>query len=180
MTIGRAALRSVLAAVLGIFSLSPVACQKPAEPPPAARSPSERIAAPDFTLKDLSGRSVSLAQLKGKPVFLDFWATWCGPCRMSMPAVQKLHVEFGDRVQVVGLNLDDDPSAVGGFVQRMGVTYPILLAGGSGLEDRYGVSGIPSFLLLDKEGRAVDGWQGFHPDYANEWRRAFDQLLSEQ
>jgi thiol-disulfide isomerase/thioredoxin len=161
------------------FLLSPAACQKSPEPP-AIRPAAERASVPDFTLKDLSGNTVALSQLKGKPVFLDFWATWCGPCRMSMPLVQKLHEDFGDRLQILGLNLDDDPSSVGGFVKRMGVTYPILLAGGSGVDGQYGVSGIPSFLLLDKEGRAVDGWTGFDPRYGDDWRKTIERVLAEK
>jgi thiol-disulfide isomerase/thioredoxin len=158
--------------------MSPAACQK--APERSVRPAVSRPAAPEFTLKDLNGQPVTLSSLRGTPVFLDFWATWCGPCRMSMPMVQALHDAYGDKVHVLGLNVDEDPAAVAAFVTRMKITYPVLLAGTSGVDSEYGVSGIPAFLILDKAGRAVEGWTGFAPSYADEWRRTLDKVLAEK
>src|ERR1700730_5834470 len=92
----------------------------------------EVIAAPNFELKDLSGDTVRLESFKGHPVLLDFWATWCGPCRMSIPKVQEFYMRHQDEgVVVLGLNLDDEPSGVYGFVNRFKMTYPVLFAGNS-------------------------------------------------
>ena len=97
-----------------------------------------------------------------------------------MPAVQKLHREYADRgVQVLGLNEDEDASGVAEFVARMGVTYPILLVGDSGVDAHYGVSALPSFLLIDKKGRVAQGWMGFDPSYEARWRRSLEAELAQ-
>ena len=168
---------SALVAVVLVFGLT--ACSG-GEPPAGTRPPSKRPAAPDFSLKDLKGNVVSLAQFRGKVVFLDFWATWCPPCRMSMPAVQKFHREYADRgLVVLGLSVDEDTSGVAEFVARMGVTYPILLVGDSGVDAHYGVSAVPSFLLIDKKGRVAQGWMGFDPSYEVRWRRSLEAELKQ-
>lgn len=162
----------------GLF-ISTAACGKRTEPPSSVRPVAQRVAAPDFTLRDTAGNRVTLSQLKGKVVLLDFWATWCGPCRQSMPSVQKLHEEYASKgLQVLGVNVDEDPSSVAAFAGKMGITYPVLLAGGTGVDSEYGVTGIPAFLLLDKEGRAADSWVGFDPSYAGGWRRSIDKVLA--
>jgi cytochrome c biogenesis protein CcmG/thiol:disulfide interchange protein DsbE len=111
---------------------------------------------------------------------LDFWATWCGPCQMSMPSLEKLHKEYAPKgLQVLGMNVDEDPSVVEGFVRAMRTTYPVLLVGSSGVDAQYGVSGIPAFLLIDQDGGAVRSWVGFGPEFESEWRSAVDALLAE-
>src|SRR5882672_7332532 len=93
---------------------------------------SEVIAAPNFELKDLSGNTVRLESFRGHPVLLDFWATWCGPCRMSIPMVQQFYMRHKDEgLVVLGLNMDDEPSGVFGFVKHFQMTYPVLFAGNS-------------------------------------------------
>ena len=88
------------------------------------------VVAPNFELKDLSGNTVRLNSFKGHPVLLDFWATWCGPCRMSIPLVQEFYMRHkSEGLEVLGLNMDDDPSGVYGFVKQFKMTYPVLFAG---------------------------------------------------
>src|SRR6266581_565758 len=84
-----------------------------------SRSSSQVSPAPNFELKDLSGKAVSLQSFRGHPVMLDFWATWCGPCQMSIPMVQRFYQQHKDQgLVVLGLNVDDDPSGVYSFIQR--------------------------------------------------------------
>lgn len=134
--------------------------------------------APGFSLLDVNGRTRSLAEFKGRVVFLDFWASWCPPCRVSMPEVEKLHADYADRpLQVIGMNLDDDLDAARRFADRKGIPYPVLLAGGSDAAGAYGVGGIPHFVLIDQEGRLIRMWTGFSPEMGKEWRSAIDKLL---
>lgn len=184
MSLSPRARRKVLTAFLAGFFISTAACKKSQPSPPpdgaAARPAAQRVAAPNFTLKDLAGNTVSLSQFKGKVVLIDFWATWCGPCRMSMPSVEKLHRDYaGKDFQVLGLNVDETSDGVAEFVKKVGASYPVLLVGTSGVDTQYGVTGIPAFLLLDKEGRAADNWVGFDSSLEGEWRRSIDALLKE-
>ena len=97
-----------------------------------------------------------------------------------MPEVQKFHREYADRgLVVLGLSVDEDTSGVAEFVARMGVTYPILLVGDSGVDAHYGVSAVPSFLLIDKKGRVAQGWMGFDPSYEVRWRRSLEAELKQ-
>jgi thiol-disulfide isomerase/thioredoxin len=142
-----------------------------------ARSGDNRPA-PPFELKDLSGKSVNLASFKGKVVLLDFWATWCGPCRISIPMVQEFYSHYQDKgVAVLGLNIDEDPSGVFGFVKRFKMTYPVLYAGGTAVPSDFEVEGIPLFILLDQEGRMVRRYEGFSPQLAQAWEADVQRLL---
>ncbi len=177
----RKARRNLASVLLAGLFFSPVSCKSKEEPVPAA-PPSAAVhpVAPDFTLKDLHGKTWTLSKMKGHVVFLEFWATWCGPCRMSMPQVEKLHLDYkGKNVQVLGLNLDEQPDPVAPFVQEMDVRYPILFVGTSGADNKYQVSGIPTFVLIDKAGRVANGWVGFDQSFPDQWRRSIDALLAQ-
>src|SRR5687767_10454531 len=97
---------------------------------PACRgdSPDARpsaAAAPDFTLTDISGKQVSLKDYRGKVVLVDFWATWCPPCRVSIPAMEELHKEYGPKgLQVLSVSMDEDVELVAPFAQEQKMTYP--------------------------------------------------------
>ena len=109
--------------------------------------------APDFTLQDLDGRNVTLSGLKGKVVLIDFWATWCPPCRASIPSVEKLHKAYAARgLVVLGISLDGgDWDSVKAFREEAGITYPIL-KGTDEVAQEYGARIIPTFIIVDKEG----------------------------
>lgn len=119
--------------------------------------------APDFTLNDLNGKPFSLSQTKGKVVILDFWATWCPPCRMEIPHFESLYNEYKDKgLEVVGVALDKGgASSVKPFVEENGVTYPVLI-GNQDVAARYGgIRGIPTTFLIDREGRIVEKYVGY-------------------
>jgi len=107
----------------------------------------------DFTLADLSDKPVKLSSLRGKVVILDFWATWCGPCRIEMPSVQKLHEEFGSKgLVVLGVDYGEEPGRVRTFLAKNPYTFRILMDRDQSVGTRYQVNGIPSLFVIDRTG----------------------------
>ena len=111
--------------------------------------------APDFTLTSLDGDSVKLSSFRGKPVFLNFWATWCPPCRAEMPDMSKVKAEMGDTIHIVGVNLKETPDKVKPFVTENGYDWLHLLDSDGAIGKSYGVHGIPASYFLDAEGVIV-------------------------
>ncbi len=118
--------------------------------------------AADFKLQDLDGKTVKLSDFKGKPVLIDFWATWCPPCRAAIPEIEKLHKNYGRKgLVVLGISSDQGGwDAVKSFVVEYGITYRIL-KGTDDIFDSYQVRTIPMVVLLNKEGRIVKRYLGF-------------------
>ena len=114
--------------------------------------------APNFSLPDRSGRTFSLADFRGRPLLVDFWATWCGPCRETMPEVEKLHRKYGSQLQVVGINIEGNSEEVLNYLDEGGYTFPVLFDSGnwdSIVATNYGVSSIPRTFLIDRDSRVV-------------------------
>jgi peroxiredoxin len=113
--------------------------------------------APDFTLKDINGHVHRLADLRGKIVFLNLWATWCPPCRMEMPSMERLYrrLQGTDFVMLAVSEDEDGIAAVRPFVDKMGLTFPVLLDQDGGLPSRYGVTGYPETFVIDRDGRVI-------------------------
>ncbi len=107
--------------------------------------------AADFALKSTDGEQVELASLRGKVVVLDFWATWCGPCRRELPIVDKLRAEFGSDVQFLGIN-DEDNGTVKGFLKKNGYGLTVLMDSKHTVNRTYGVRSIPTLLVIDRDG----------------------------
>jgi thiol-disulfide isomerase/thioredoxin len=111
--------------------------------------------APEWTLEDLAGRPVSLAELRGRPVVIDFWATWCAPCEFQIPVLNQLEERYGDRVEVIGIAVDaGGREAVAPFAAEHRIAYRIVL-GDEGLAQRYGAVGFPSLYVIRADG-AID------------------------
>lgn len=123
-------------------------------------APANGAIAPDFTLKRVGahGKAMSLSSLKGKAVLLNFWATWCEPCKIEMPWLVELQKKYGPQgLQVVGVAMDDaGVKAISAFARKMGVNYPIL-QGTEAVADLYGgLDGLPTTFFLDRSGKVVD------------------------
>ena len=114
-----------------------------------------REPAPDFALPDLEGRTVSLEGLRGQVVLLNFWATWCLPCREEMPLLEKLHRELGPNgLVVLGVNYRESAAAVRAFLKAHGLTFPVVLDDGEAAK-RYAVYAIPVTFLIDRQGKVA-------------------------
>lgn len=116
--------------------------------------------APDFTLKDLNGRPVKLSGLRGKPVLLNFWATWCPPCRKEMPDLQKFHELYGDKITLLGIDFGESKSDVLAFLREFGITYANLLDRDGRAFVRYRLTGIPTSYWIDSKGIIRGIWEG--------------------
>ena len=115
-------------------------------------------AAPDFTLESLDGKSVRLSDLRGKAVLLNFWATWCGPCKIETPWLVELQNQYGSQgLQVIGVAMDDSGKEdIAKFAKDMGVNYPVLL-GKEAVGDAYGgVPALPESFFIGRDGKIVD------------------------
>jgi thiol-disulfide isomerase/thioredoxin len=114
-------------------------------------------AAPALVVKDLAGNDVSLASLKGKVVVVDFWATWCGPCRMEIPGYIEMQKKYGkDGLVIVGVSLDQKgPKHVKKFVEENGMNYTVAMGDHSAVEAFGGFNSIPTTFLINREGRIV-------------------------
>ncbi len=123
------------------------------------------LPAPDFTLKDIHGQDVSLSAQRGKAVIVDFWATWCGPCRVAMPHLQALSQDYPEQLVVLAVSLDQNPlQVVPPFAKQMGLTFPLLADPAAAQVARQwgGVSSIPTAFLIDPQGNVVLRWVGAH------------------
>ncbi|HXZ33514.1 MAG TPA: TlpA disulfide reductase family protein [Terriglobales bacterium] len=115
-------------------------------------------AAPDFTLQSLEGKSVHLSDYRGKAVLLNFWATWCAPCKIEMPWFVELQKQYGpEGLQIVGIAMDDaSPKEIGDFAKEMGVNYPVLIGKEAVGEAYGGVQFLPESFYIDRNGKVLD------------------------
>ena len=145
----------------------------------------ERPMAPDFTLENNEGKKVSLSDFKGKVVYIDFWATWCGPCVAEIPHSKKLKEKFvgNDNVVFMYVSVDNEDSIDDwkAFIKKKGMTGVQLIARDGGKEEkvgeRYGLQYIPRFVLVDKNGKIADGEAPLPSDQETE--QMIKQLLAE-
>lgn len=117
--------------------------------------------ATDFSRVALDGKPVRLAELRGKLVLLNFWATWCAPCREEMPALSKWQETYGRQgLRVIGVSMDDDAAAVREFLRQHPVAYPIVMGDARLAEQLGGVLGLPLSYVIDAQGRVIARHQG--------------------
>jgi cytochrome c-type biogenesis protein len=126
--------------------------------------------APNFELLDTNGNIIKLSDFKGKTVFIDFWATWCPPCRESIPAVKSVHKRFAQNPEVVvlGVNMGEKPGDVINFAKNNAIKYPVLL-GDKKTAQNYGITAIPAFFIIDKNGKIMKSYKGYSNSLETEW-----------
>jgi thiol-disulfide isomerase/thioredoxin len=109
--------------------------------------------APDFELERINGGTLRLSDLRGRPVLVNFWATWCGPCILEMPNIQKYYEKYSGQFEVVAVNADESQRSVDKFVKDIGVTFPVVLDPGLKIQALYRPRGLPTTFIIDAEGR---------------------------
>jgi cytochrome c biogenesis protein CcmG/thiol:disulfide interchange protein DsbE len=148
----------VIVAVAAMLAVAPYMARRARKNAGADSNNWKGKSAPEFSLESLDGKTVRLADYRGKGVLLNFWATWCQPCKIEMPWFEELQREYGTQgLQVVGIAMDDAPKEdITKFAKEMGVNYPILL-GKESVGDAYGgVQFLPSTFFIDRDGKVVD------------------------
>jgi thiol-disulfide isomerase/thioredoxin len=137
--------------------------------------------APPVRLPQLSGTGdVSLESLRGKVVYLDFWASWCGPCRVSFPQLEQLRNELGPQgFEVLAINVDEKEADARQFLAEVPVSYPVLYDGEGITPQTFGILGMPTGYLIDRQGMVREVHQGFRKNDGDTLRTAIIALLGE-
>lgn len=156
----------------------------PLPTPTVQNTPEEQIQdsidALDFTLKDMDGNKLTLSDYKGKTIFLNFWASWCGPCKYEMPFIEQLHQDTKDSdFVIVTVNLEEEKSVVSEFMTDNKYHFPVWLDSDGDVSKQYGVSGIPLSLLINKDFKIVSAHEGAMENYKM-LKEFVDQLKEEK
>ncbi|WP_455211160.1 TlpA family protein disulfide reductase [Kaarinaea lacus] len=136
--------------------------------------------APDFKLPQINGGSVQLSDLKGSVVYVDFWATWCPPCRESFPWMESMHQRYQDLgLEIVAISLDQKSDLIENFLKSHKASFTILHDGEGGTAEAFKVKGMPSSYLVDRKGNIRVRHAGFNDDDKSELESKIKQLLTE-
>jgi peroxiredoxin len=163
-------LRSILlGAFFGVFALGSLASSGLTGQP-----------APDFALKSATGENLRLSEYRGEVVMINFWATWCGPCRQEMPLLDDLHKRYS-RVgfRLLGVNIDDDARRAMQMVEELGVSFPVLFDDTKAVSKLYQVEAMPVTILLDRAGTVRYIHHGYKPGYEEFYLTQVRSLLRE-
>ncbi len=148
----------VLSAILVLIltaGLLIAGCSSPSKPEGSGQAPQVGKLAPDFQLAGLDGQAVSLSDFRGRPVFLNFWATWCGPCRHEMPFIQEIfeEKEWSDKgLVILAIDIGESSTQVREFIESNSLFFPVLLDTDKEVASEYNIRGIPTSFFIDKDG----------------------------
>ncbi|TFG41357.1 MAG: TlpA family protein disulfide reductase [Chromatiales bacterium] len=136
--------------------------------------------APDFALKSSTGENLRLSEYRGDVVMLNFWATWCGPCRQEMPLLDELYKRY-ERVgfNLLGVNIDDDSRRAMQMIEELGVNFPVLFDARKEVSKLYEVEAMPVTVLIDREGNVRYVHHGYKPGYEDKYLDQMRSLLRE-
>lgn len=137
-------------------------------------------AAPDFTLKSKDGGNIRLQDLRGEVVLLNFWASWCGPCRQEMPLMDEIYKEYKDLgFTILAVNVDEDSADADRFLASVPVSFPILYDQKSKVSELYKVDAMPTTVLIDRDGNKRFLHRGFKEGYEDEYAKQVKKLVRE-
>jgi cytochrome c biogenesis protein CcmG, thiol:disulfide interchange protein DsbE len=144
------------AAAVGLvaaWGIPGLASRAPAAAASQAAAPLEGAPAPDFSLSTVTGESMGIGDFRGRPVLINFWATWCEPCRLEMPAIQERYERFApEGLQVLAVDYDEPVDDVAAFGKELGLSFPLLLDPSAEVQNLYQVRGYPSSYFVDRQG----------------------------
>tara|TARA_R110002073_G_scaffold84612_3_gene201587 strand:- start:52120 stop:52614 length:495 start_codon:yes stop_codon:yes gene_type:complete len=136
--------------------------------------------APDFTLKSHGGKNVKLSELRGEVVMINFWASWCGPCRQEMPLLDALYKQYKDYgFTLLGVNVDEKQEAADKLLKQVPVTFPVLYDASSSVVELYDVDAMPSTILVDRDGNMRYLHRGYKPGYEDHYDAQVKALVLE-
>jgi len=161
--------KSILALVFSVFAASSL-----------ASSGMEGQLAPDFALKSSTGENLRLSEFRGDVVMINFWATWCGPCRQEMPLLDELYSRY-QRVgfSLLGVNIDDDSGRAMDMIEELGVNFPVLFDARKEVSKLYEVEAMPVTVIVDRTGTVRYIHHGYKPGYENKYLDQIRSLLRE-
>ncbi len=134
--------------------------------------------APAFSLPDSAGDAVTLAQQQGKLVYLDFWASWCGPCRQSFPWMNEMLAKYRDKgLVIIGVNLDANPADADKFLAKTPAQFTVVYDNSGATPTAYGVKGMPTSFLIDQNGQILSQHAGFNASQKADLEAAIQQAL---
>ena len=136
--------------------------------------------AENFTLKSRSGKNIKLSELRGGVVMINFWASWCGPCRKEMPLLEKIHKKYKKLgFTLLGVNVEQDTRAAKRYLKDVKVSFPILFDPANKTSKLYNVSAMPTTVLIDRNGIKRFLHKGYKPGYENDYKKQIKKLLRE-
>ena len=140
----------------------------------------EHSAAPDFTLKSTDGRNFRLSEYRGDVVLINFWASWCGPCRQEMPLLSDMHERYKSLgFTVLGINVEEDSSDARRLLGKMPVSFPVLLDNTSSVSKKYDVAAMPSTVIVDRDGNMRYLHKGYKPGLEELYLQQVRKLITE-
>ena len=135
-------------------------------------------AAPDFTLHTMNGPNLRLQEQRGRVVMVNFWATWCGPCRQEMPQLNRLYEKYhAAGFVLLGVNVDDDTRKAAEVAGKLGVTFPVLLDTDKAVSKLYELSTMPSTVIIDRDGKVRYVHRGYLTGYEDNYEKQIRELL---
>jgi len=136
--------------------------------------------APDFTLKSMAGNNLNLAEQRGKIIVINFWASWCGPCRKEMPVLQKFYDKYQDLgVSVWGVNVEQENQAGRDFLADLHLSFPIFFDESNTLSANYQVEAMPTTVIIDRDGLVRYAFKGYKSGYEKKYAKAIKKLIRE-
>jgi peroxiredoxin len=150
----------------------------------AAQAASAKVAAntqaPDFTLRQIDGPNLRLGEQRGRVVMVNFWATWCGPCRVELPHLSRLHDKYrSSGFLLLGVNIDEDPAQAKALAAKLGLKFPVLLDTDKKVVGTYDLSAMPATVLIDKDGRVRHLHRGYREGVEVTYEQQVRDLLKE-
>mgnify|MGYP001823438726 FL=1 len=137
-------------------------------------------AAPDFTLRSLHGPNLRLEEYRGKVVLINFWASWCGPCRQEMPILDRLHQRYEETgFAVLGVNVEGEDAPAQKIVDKTNVTFPVLIDEGQKVSELYDLEAMPSTVVVDRDGLVRYVHRGYKPGDEAKYVEVVKQLIRE-